>query len=593
MSSDDQRPEGLTLTQAIAVGVNTTSPAFSLAAILAPMALLVGYSTPIVLVVSFIPMALTSLAFMYLNRRDPDCGTTFSWVSRALGPRPGFIGGWVIAAAGILVLGSLAETAITYGLLTFGLNDLAGNRSVIMAAAAILILAMTGLSILGSDSSIRLQTVLTFVQVTILLAFACASAVLAFRTSDLVFNSDWINPLSQGINPLISAMLLGVFAFWGWEAATNLSEECRRPSDAGRAGVLSTVILLTTYLLVAIFVVIYLGKSDFYPVGESGLVLVDMSGVVFGPLAFLVLLAVALSALASTQSTMVPGSRAVLSMARRGALPARLGLTHPRFKSPWVSLALLGGIAAGWYLLVSSISENAMVDTLSSLGILVAFYYSVTGIACVVFYRRHVQASLKGFLMVGVGPVLGSIGLGFMLVVGIRSVSDPANSATGSAWLGLAPPLTIAALVLVLGLIVLVTRQLRAPGFFQGTRTKANPAQSPFPIGREVPIEPGGVLIDCNADPAHILDRIAKHVQDLTSEKPITLVFGIRPSGLAGEELEAATDALIDDGAVVFGQVEQALRERGIRHSVRLFEDADAHDSMVSAREYARPSIVI
>jgi len=77
MSSDVQRPDGLTLTQAIAVGVNTTSPAFSLAAILAPMALLVGYSTPIVLVVSFIPMALTSLAFMYLNRRDPDCGTTF------------------------------------------------------------------------------------------------------------------------------------------------------------------------------------------------------------------------------------------------------------------------------------------------------------------------------------------------------------------------------------------------------------------------------------------------------------------------------------------------------------------------------------
>ena len=105
----------LTLMQAVAVGVNTTSPAFSLAAILAPMALLVGYATPIVLVVSFIPMALTSLAFMYLNRRDPDCGTTFSWVSRALGPKPGFIAGWTIAAAGILVLGSLAETAITYG----------------------------------------------------------------------------------------------------------------------------------------------------------------------------------------------------------------------------------------------------------------------------------------------------------------------------------------------------------------------------------------------------------------------------------------------------------------------------------------------
>jgi amino acid transporter len=125
--------------QAIAIGVNTTSPAYSLAAILAPMALLVGYATPIVLIISFVPMALTSLAFMYLGRRDPDCGTTFSWVSRAIGPRPGFLAGWAIAAAGILVLGSLAETAVTYGLLTFGLDSLAGNRTLVVAAAALLI----------------------------------------------------------------------------------------------------------------------------------------------------------------------------------------------------------------------------------------------------------------------------------------------------------------------------------------------------------------------------------------------------------------------------------------------------------------------
>ncbi len=62
MPQTTSRPEGFSLHQAVAVGVNTTSPAFSLAAVLAPMALLVGYSTPIVLIVSFIPMALTSLA---------------------------------------------------------------------------------------------------------------------------------------------------------------------------------------------------------------------------------------------------------------------------------------------------------------------------------------------------------------------------------------------------------------------------------------------------------------------------------------------------------------------------------------------------
>lgn len=592
-SEAPERTGGLTLMQAVAVGVNTTSPAFSLAAILAPMALLVGYATPIVLVVSFVPMALTSLAFMYLNRRDPDCGTTFSWVTRAIGPKSGFLAGWAIAAAGVLVLGSLAETAVTYGLLTFGLDSLAANRTLIVACAAALIVIMTGLSILGSESSIRLQTILTFVQVGILLGFAVAAAVLAVRTTLPSFTSDWYNPLAYGLEPLIAAMLLGVFAFWGWEAATNLSEECRKPSDAGKAGVLSTLILLSTYLLVAIFVVIYLGESGFYPVGESGLVLVDMSGVVLGPFAFLVLLAVAVSAIASTQSTMVPGSRAVLSMARRGALPARLGLTHPRFKSPWVALVLLGGLAATWYVAVSSISENALVDTLSSLGILVAFYYSITGLACVFYYRKHIRGSLRGFLLVGVGPVVGSIGLGFMLVVGIRSVSDPASSASGVPWLGLAPPLTIAALMMLAGGMVLILQRVRSPRFFGNNREIANRLQSPFPLGIELSIPPGGVLIDCNTTADRVIERISESGADWESLRPVSLVFGIHPAGLSGEEFHEAREALIEEGHDIFNQVCVALRSHGVRDPIRIYEEADALTSVDLSRRRTAPSVVL
>ena len=142
MAATDQAPpvagerEGYSLSQAVAVGINTTSPAYSLASILGPMALLVGFATPVVLLVSFFPMALTSVAFLYLNRRDPDCGTTFSWVTRAMGPMPGFIAGWVIAATGIIVIGSLSETAITYGLLIFGLDDLAASRVIVIGGAS-------------------------------------------------------------------------------------------------------------------------------------------------------------------------------------------------------------------------------------------------------------------------------------------------------------------------------------------------------------------------------------------------------------------------------------------------------------------------
>ena len=578
----DAERTGFSLSQAVAVGINTTSPAYSLAAILAPMAALVGYATPVVLIVSFIPMALTSLAFLYLNRRDPDCGTTFSWVTRAMGPIPGFMAGWVITAAGVLVLGSLAETAVTYGLLLVGLDGLAANRLIIIAGAAVLIMVMVVLAIVGSDSSIRLQSVLTYVQIGILLAFGGFAFFTAMEYGLPSFSTEWINPLEYGVQPLVAAMLLGVFAFWGWEAATNLSEECRKPSDAGKAGLLSTVILLITYVLVAISVVLYLGQSDFFPVGESGLVLVDMSASVFGPLSFLVLLAVATSALASTQTTMVPGSRAVLSMARRGALPAKLGLVSPRFKTPYVSLSMLAAIAAVWYVFVSSISETAMLDTLSSLGILVAFYYSLTGIACVVYYRRHVRQSVKGFLMVGVGPILGSLGLAFMLIAAIQSLWDPANSAGGVAWVGLSPPLVIAAAMFGLGVIVLVIRRITAPAFFTSTPPeRADILQPPFLLDAEKPPPPGGIAVDCN-DEVHVITRMLDEriTPEFDRTTPLYLVFGIEPGDLSGEEYAATREALEDDGAKILNDVRRYARSMGMTEVFKMYDASHATRSV-------------
>lgn len=582
ITATDAERTGFSLSQAVAVGINTTSPAYSLAAILAPMAALVGYATPIVLIVSFIPMALTSLAFLYLNRRDPDCGTTFSWVTRALGPTPGFMAGWAITAAGVLVLGSLAETAMTYGLLLIGQDALAANRLVIVAGAAVIIMIMVILAIVGSDSSIRLQSVVTYVQIAILLAFGGFALYAAMDLGLPSFTSEWVNPLEYGVQPLVAAMLLGVFAFWGWEAATNLSEECRKPSDAGKAGLLSTVILLVTYVLVAISVVLYLGQSGFFPVGESGLVLVDMAVPVFGPFSFLVLLAVATSALASTQTTMVPGSRAVLSMARRGALPAKLGLVSPRFKTPYVSLTMLAVIAAGWYVFVSSISETAMLDTLSSLGILIAFYYSLTGIACVVYYRRHVRQSVKGFLMVGVGPILGSAGLVFMLVAAVQSLWDPANSASGAAWVGLSPPLVIAAAMFGLGVLVLVIRRVTAPQFFTSTPPeRAHILQPPFVLDAEKPPPHGGIAVDCN-DVTHVITRMLDEriTPELDRATPLYLVFGIEPGDISGEEYAATREALEDDGAKILGEVHRYARSLGMTEVFKMYEASHARQSV-------------
>jgi hypothetical protein len=158
---------------------------------------------------------------------------------------------------------------------------------------------------------------------------------------------------------------------------------------------------------------------------------------------------------------------------------------------------------------------------------------------------------------------------------------------------GLAPPLAIAALIFVLGAVIMLVRALRHPEFFRRPRELANRAQSPVPMGRDAPIAPGGVLIDCNASADEVLERVQAGADGIAGASPVSMVFGVQPSGLSGEEYDAVRDALIEDGHAVFTRVEHDLRGRGVRNPVRLFEEADAAGSVEAATEFAQPSVVI
>jgi amino acid transporter len=77
---------------ALIIGIASTAPAYSLAAVIG-LVVTVGVQAPAVLLASFIPMFFVATAFYYMNRADQDCGTTFSWVTRTMGPWAGWIGG--------------------------------------------------------------------------------------------------------------------------------------------------------------------------------------------------------------------------------------------------------------------------------------------------------------------------------------------------------------------------------------------------------------------------------------------------------------------------------------------------------------------
>lgn len=447
--------------EGLAIGLDSTAPAYLLAAALGTMVLLAGVKAPAVLWISFVPMFLIAGAFYYMNRADQDCGTTFSWVTRTMGPWIGWMGGWAVFTTGVVVIGAQADVAAYYLYDILGLDALRDSRVAVVALTVAIIVIMTWLCVLGTQLSARLQLVLVFFQIGALLLFA-ATTIGAMISGNAAadapaFSWDWFNPVGLSGSALIAGMLLGVFLYWGWESAVNLNEESENADTApGRAGVISTVLLVLTYLTVAVGVIGTTGMSTFEEYDDDAGLFGAVADQFMGPFAFLAVISIITSGLASTQTTILPASRASLSMAMAGAFPRVFGRVDTKRGTPAAGTWIIGITAVAWYVGASIVSENFLFDSLSALSIIVAFYYALTGLACAVYWRKELRRSLKAFLLIGVGPVTGAAVLLFLLYQCIVDMADPAVSYTGTEVLGLGVPLVIAIALFVLGLVLMV-----------------------------------------------------------------------------------------------------------------------------------------
>jgi amino acid transporter len=137
------------------------------------------------------------------------------------------------------------------------------------------------------------------------------------------------------------------------------------------------------------------------------------------------------SASASTQTTILPSSRTSLSMAFAKAIPKHFGHVHERFQTPDYSTIWFGIGSIIWYVGLTVISENILFDSIAALGLMIAFYYALTGFAAPIYYRHELFDGPRAVRTVGVGVFGGMalLGLGFF-------VAD-VWSTQGNAWTAL------------------------------------------------------------------------------------------------------------------------------------------------------------
>ena len=489
MASADSGEKGLKkgaigFLDGLAIGLDSTAPAYSLAAVIGSIVVAVGVQAPGVLLVSFVPMFLIAGAFFYMNKADPDCGTTFSWVTRAMGPWLGWIGGWAIFTTGVLVIGSLADVAAFYFYDLLDLTELKRSRIAVVGLAVAIIVVMTTICVIGTELSARVQRVMVLAQVGALVLFVVV-ATIRLITGDVPDASispelSWLNPFAAPYSGLLAGVLLGVFIYWGWESAVNLTEESDDSVKAGLAGLTSTVILLLTYVGVAITLIAVAGLKKIERFDDNAGVLGAVADDVLGPLAFLVVLAVITSGLASAQTTILPASRTSLSMASHGAFPRVFARIHPRFLTPDFSTVVIGVVATAWYVGASLVSGNFLFDSLSALSLMIAFYYALTGIACAIYYRRRLFSSVRSFLFIGLGPLVGAAMLGYLLVESAIDLADPKGSYSGTELFGVGVPLVIAVAFTLLGLVLMVAwRVASGSDFFSRRGFESIPPEEP------------------------------------------------------------------------------------------------------------------
>lgn len=467
----------LTLFDTTVIATSSVAPAYTLAATAAFLVAAVGLASPAAILVGFVPVLCIAIAYYYLNRQDPNCGASYSWVSRTLNPYVGWVSGWIQLAANVLFCAAAPLIAGAYTLQLFNswgwISSTAANDNRLIAIVGVLwLLLVTFMVARGIRVTANFQWILVFIEYLIVLAFAVwaigkiVGGVPAANPASL----NWFNPLQlHDLNGLATGSALAVFFFWGWDTAANVNEESKdADTSPGLAGIFSMFILLFIFLLAATAIQALLSLTAINDPNNQNDILYFFAQRISGtPVAYLMVLAVLSSTVATTQTTLLPSSRLTYSMSRDGVFPKAFGTIHKSWKTPWVGTIISSALAIIVIALQTTIDSvgSVFANLILDIGVLVALYYGITGIACAWAFRKVLLTSATRFIFAGVLPLLGGL---YLLAIGYALIVPSSLPLGQSPDWGTSLPIMITVL-LGIPLVILAAMTARSDFFHEKT----------------------------------------------------------------------------------------------------------------------------
>ncbi|MEV7978624.1 APC family permease [Streptomyces sp. NPDC086519] len=426
----------------VVMAVAGSAPAYSLAATTAVLVGAVGLASPAALLWCAIPMLGIALAFSYLGRIDVNAGASYSWVGRTLHPFLGFVSGWalVVSATIFMVAGSLPAGSMTLSLFDAGLADNVALSTVVGAAWFLIMLAVV---LGGARLTVRAQLLMSGIELAILLLFAVLAL---FHTGNArTFDWSWLGfSHFDGVSGFASGALIAAFYYWGWDVTSNLSEETRNSRrTTGLAGLIGVGIVFALFEVFTIAVNVIL-SSDQIAANDANVLGVLGEEILPGWGGKLLVVAVMLSTIATLETTLIQVTRSLFAMGRDRTMPTALGRVHRTWNTPHVAIAVVGAVALTLFIASNALGSvgEILSDAISAIGLQIAVYYGLAGLAVVVAYRKMLFKSAGNFLFGGLWPLLGAAFMFWIFAESLGELSTAAISiGIGGLAVGLVPML--------------------------------------------------------------------------------------------------------------------------------------------------------
>ncbi len=464
------------------IGVSCVAPAYTLTAALGPIVSVVGVQTPAILLIGFLPMLLVAMGYRELNRAVPDNGTSFTWATLAFGPYAGWLAGWGLVASTVLVLSNSAGIAVDFFYLLLGqafgnpaIAALAADKFINVGTCLVFMAGASFISYRGMHATKLFQYLLVGLQITVMCGFgvaALAKAQMGLAFAYTPIQADWFNPLAvSSTSAIVAGLSLSIFIFWGWDVTLTMNEETE---DAGRnpglAAALTVGISMLLYLLTSVAAMTFAGiGSEGIGMGNDAVqrnVFLALAPAVFGPASIAMALAVLCSSAACLQSTIVSPSRTLLAMSHYGAMPHQFARISARYRTPYVGIFVSTAVSSVFYAVMRFLSENVLWDTITALGIMICFYYSITALSAVWYFRKDWFTSPGAFFKRLLMPLVGGLVLGGLFLRTLADSLDP-DFGSGSNIGGVGLVFVIGMLIFAIGLAVMVMMMVKNPQFFR------------------------------------------------------------------------------------------------------------------------------